>query len=684
MAERKSRSRLAAVAALLCVPLFGLVPAAGAHVDSPTVTALHAFIGDPLFGLDTSAGKLFGIDEDDQTAMASTTKLWTLDLTVHALNDGVVSLDDDVTINAFEGGVGGSMMTDVNGTPLEDGEVISLELLIRGMMYPSGNNAAYAIARHVAQAYLGGGADWPDFVTLMNAHAAANGLTNTSFANPNGFDNASHYTTARELSEIIEHGLEGDPYFQEVIGFIGTYTGTSQGPNGTKMYSLPFPFFPGSPPPGYEGAKGGGTPNCSGSNNGCMAMSAKRIGRRVVLAFMQGQPWTEEPGMFDYGFGQIFHPDARGSSGSVGVAQRHDLDCGTGPRCLTVALPESGDVELVSWEPDVDGSSIAVLDEESLPGSALPPKNGQGQGPEGDVALTRLSTDDIVVANRKGSSVELSRWSMDGGGALSLLDSEMKMGPATTMDLQPVDADMFLSAVTNPDGVLVLKSWQLDGSSLVELDKFEDASRFYTEVAMGVPRTSDVSGHEAVTVAVGPGALVHDVWAVDETTGEITRLGQLVQGGTWGRVEISPFLVNTVDGELFPPAYYATALRSGGQVVVRPYRIDAGGDPVDEGTLSLAVGAVPAGVAPLGTGGLMLAVREPGDTVELIALDAPRAEDNTISLDQISQHTAPDAGSLALARVPTTHAEGDYATAATDPVSGELRLRVYRSGDRPY
>ena len=61
------------------------------------------------------------------------------------------------------------------------------------------------------------------------------------------------------------------------------------------------------------------------------------------------------------------------------------------------------------------------------------------------MALARLSSGAIIVASRKGSSVELSRWSMDGGGALSLLDSEQKMGPATTMDLQPVYADMLLT-----------------------------------------------------------------------------------------------------------------------------------------------------------------------------------------------------------------------------------------------
>jgi hypothetical protein len=616
--------------------------------------------------------------------MASTTKLWTLDLTVHALNDGVVSLDDDITINAFEGGVGGSMMTDVNGTPLEAGEVISLELLIRGMMYPSGNNAAYAIARHVAQAYLGAGADWPDFVTMMNDHAVANGLTDTSFANPNGFDDASHYTTARELSEFIEHGLEGDPYFQEVIGFIGTYTGTSQGPNGTKMYSLPFPFFGGYP--GYEGAKGGGTPNCNGSNNGCMAMSAKRIGRRVVLGFMQGQPWTEEPGMLDYGFGQIFHPDARGSSPTTGSAQRYDILCSSSTRCLTAALPVNGDVEVVSWAPAIDSSSIAILDEEQLPKSALPPKKGNGQGPEGDVALTRLPTGDIVVANRKGSSVELSRWSMDGIGALTLLDSELKMGPAETMDLQPVDADMFLTAASDPDGDLVLKSWQLDSTSIVLLDEVRDESREYSEVAMAGPLTIDVSnGHRAVTAAIAPGELVHDVWGVDEATGEITLLGELAQASTRARVEISPFFVNTTfEGELFPPVYYATVARGGGNAVIRFYRIDATGTPVDEGLATPGIAMEEAGLAPLGTGGLLAAILTPGGSVELLAYDVFRNANDSIADDIVSQHTGPGASSLDLARVPSTHAEGDYVTAVTDPATGNLRLRAYRSGDRPF
>src|SRR5437867_588917 len=99
---RSSLRRLPALGAVaVSIALFALVPAAGAHVPSPTVTAQHAFIGDPLFGLDTPDGSLFGILPDERTAMASTTKLMTLDVTLHAVEDGVVGLNDQVTVDAY-------------------------------------------------------------------------------------------------------------------------------------------------------------------------------------------------------------------------------------------------------------------------------------------------------------------------------------------------------------------------------------------------------------------------------------------------------------------------------------------------------------------------------------------------------------------------------------------------------
>jgi hypothetical protein len=415
-------------------------------------------------------------------------------------------------------------------------------------------------------------------------------------------------------------------------------------------------------------------------------MSAQRIGRRTVISFMQGVFNPDRANMLDYGFEQIFHPDQRGSSAFVVDAERDDLVCFAMDRCVTAVLPSSGDVELISWAPDIDNSSIAVLDSEPLPKSALPPKKGNGQGPSGDVAVARLFSGPIVVANRKGASVNLSRWSIDSGGSLSLVADGIKMGPATTMDLQPVYSDMLLSVATDPDGVLVVKSWRSDGSSLIELDTYRDESRIFTEVTAAGPLTTDVfTGHRAVTAAIAPGVLVHGVWGVDETTGEISSLGELVQVGTRDQVEITPFFVNTVfDGELFPPVYYATTYRSGGQMSIGFYRISGSGNPVGEAVVNSGIAVEEAYIAPLGVGGVFTATRAPGGSLDLIAWDARRNEDNSISPDEVARHSAPGVGSLELAPVPSTHAEGDYVIAVTDLVSGSLSLRAFRSGDRPY
>jgi D-alanyl-D-alanine carboxypeptidase len=696
-ARNRSGALVTAAAAIAGTLVLVLAPSASGHVDPPDVTAGHAFIGDPLWGLDTAEGSLFGILPDERTAEASTTKLMTLDVALHAVDEGVVGVNDPVTVDAFAASIDGSpcppncnsVMTDINGVELEEGEIVSLETLFRGMMYPSGNDAAWAIAYYVANRYgddvnSDGVIDGVDFVERMNQHALDLGLTDTHFMNANGWDDPDHYTTARELSMIIDHGLDAHEHYGEIIGLQGTYTDTSQGPNGPKTYQWTW----GSSYPGWEGAKGGSTTNCNGGPNGyCVSTSARRIGRRVVASCMQCVGGGLSTTMLDYGFAQIFHPDPRGSSASVGAAERHDTWCSSSSRCVSAVLPASGDVKVVSWEPDVDGSSVNVLDQETLPGSALPPKNGKGNGPSGDVAITRLPLGAIVVATRKGASVELSRWSTDGGGALTLLDSGIKAGPATTMDLQPVYGDMFLTAVTDPDGALVLKSWQLDGSTLTHLDTYRDDSRFYSRVAAAGPLTTDIfSGHRAFSVAIAPFASVHDVWGVGPTTGDISRLGELVQGFNRDRVEVTPFYVNTTfDGELFPPTYYAVATRSvsSGQLLIRFYRIDPTGAPVDEGLATPGIAMEEAGVAQLGTAGLLAAIRTQAGQVELLAYDVHRDTDDSIEDDVVSQHTAPSAGSLDLAEVDSSHAEGDYVTAVTDPLSGELHLRAYRSGDRP-
>jgi D-alanyl-D-alanine carboxypeptidase len=590
-----------------------------------------------------------------------------------------------VTITASEASLDkyNSLMTATNGKSLEAGEVVKLRDLIRGMMYYSGNDAALAVGRYIAQAYNGPAADVNTFVTMLNNHIAGLGLTHTHLTNPPGWDNPAHYTTARELAAELQHGLQ-DQYFAQVMGFEGTYVATTQGPNGMKTYSR----WWGDAYPGSEGTKGGTSTNCVGPNNGCWVTSAKRIGRRLVAAAMQGWP-DDMTSMLDYGFATVFHPDQHGTSQAWGAVSRQDVDCFGANRAVTAEAPPVGPVSLGIWNTNVDGYNLTELQEASLPGSGA----GIGRGAvAADVDVTRLPWGDFILATRRNGSVELSRWAVPRGGVLTLLASGFNAGTASAVGVQPVYGDMFLVAMTEPGqygGDLVVQSWRLQGSGLVLLDTYRDSDHFFTDVSITGPLTTDVfNGHRAVTAARGPDGdwIAEDAWGVDPATGKITRLGEhKFPYGESSHVDITPIQVAPAfDGEL-TPAYYAIGYQTFfGNFEVHFIRIDPAGNPVQasvEQQTPFQVDRVQ--LAPLGTGGLMAALRDPFGNVKLLAMDAQRNADDTISTAVVSQHDASSASSLSLCRLSSTHAEGDYVTSTRD-LDGQLRLRAYRSSDRTY
>ncbi len=73
-------SNIAVPFAVVLAVLIALTPVrpAAAHVEPPTLTALQAFVGDSLWGLDTVHGTVLAVAPDEQTAQASTTKIMTL------------------------------------------------------------------------------------------------------------------------------------------------------------------------------------------------------------------------------------------------------------------------------------------------------------------------------------------------------------------------------------------------------------------------------------------------------------------------------------------------------------------------------------------------------------------------------------------------------------------------------
>lgn len=131
---------------------------------------------------------------------ASTTKILTA---LIALKYG--NLSDTITIskNATVFPTGASL------AHLKEGDQITLEELLYGLLLPSGNDAAVAIAE-----YISGSVE--EFANLMNSEAYSIGATNSHFVNPHGLHDDNHYTTTYDLYLIFNECLKQEQFVKVV------------------------------------------------------------------------------------------------------------------------------------------------------------------------------------------------------------------------------------------------------------------------------------------------------------------------------------------------------------------------------------------------------------------------------------------------------------------------------------
>jgi D-alanyl-D-alanine carboxypeptidase (penicillin-binding protein 5/6) len=150
--------------------------------------------------MDTITGRiLVGKNQNDKRAMASTTKIMTA---IIALEKG--DLASKVEVSKKAASVRGSSFH------LKYGEQLTLENMLYGLLLCSGNDAAVAIAEHIAGSQ-------ENFILMMNQKALEIGALNTNFKNPHGLDEPGHYTTARDLAIIARHALKYAK-FREIVG----------------------------------------------------------------------------------------------------------------------------------------------------------------------------------------------------------------------------------------------------------------------------------------------------------------------------------------------------------------------------------------------------------------------------------------------------------------------------------
>jgi D-alanyl-D-alanine carboxypeptidase (penicillin-binding protein 5/6) len=184
--------RRALFAAVALVALFALpIQASGAAAPQVPASAWY-LVGD-------DGAVLARHDAAQQRAIASITKLMTAVVVLeHA------RLGDVVRVDPRAARVGESTVY------LRGGEELTVEQLLRGLLVPSANDAAEALALYIGR----GSSD--RFVALMNAKADELGLADTHFENPHGLDQSGHVSSARDVTTLLRYAL-GVPFIRDAL-----------------------------------------------------------------------------------------------------------------------------------------------------------------------------------------------------------------------------------------------------------------------------------------------------------------------------------------------------------------------------------------------------------------------------------------------------------------------------------
>lgn len=272
---------------------------------------------------------------DEPALIASTTKIMTALVVCEQCN-----VLDRMRIPKEAVGIEGSSMY------LKEGEILTLQELLYGLMLSSGNDAAVALA-----IYCGGTVE--GFAQLMNDKARNLGLTGTHFENPNGLDAPGHYSTARDLAVLASYAMD-NPIFRKTVSTKSVRIGERYLTNHNKLLWQV---------DGADGVKTGYT-KAAGR---ILVSSAVRQGRRLVAVTIDDpNDWQDHGALLEEGFCRysvrriLTEGDCVGTVGVLGgrdqkvtLLAAEDFDYAMAPEETTqLALPGPGFL----YAPAVEGA----------------------------------------------------------------------------------------------------------------------------------------------------------------------------------------------------------------------------------------------------------------------------------------------------------------------------------------
>lgn len=232
-----------------------------------------------VYSIDIDAGvELYKLNEDEELEPASITKLATALLLVQNQDD----LSETVTIEQQDlAGEGESNMA------LQTGDIVTWEELLYGLLLPSGNDAANAVARVIGGRFLadeGNEGDDPvaRFVEEMNTLAKSLKMTHTTFLNPSGLHAEGHLTSARDVAVLARK-----TFTQKIIkgviqepSFVVTY----DGPNAREATIETTVTMKKDGVEGVLGGKTGTTPE----SGACLVLETQESGGNRIITVLLG------------------------------------------------------------------------------------------------------------------------------------------------------------------------------------------------------------------------------------------------------------------------------------------------------------------------------------------------------------------------------------------------------------
>ena len=275
--------RLFSLMAAVCVMLLQ-VPLEAKAAETARKEVAMSFTAKSAYLMEQDTGKeLFAQNETQKLAPASLTKLMDLLLILEAVEEGQLTMDQNLTCSAYAKTMGGSEIW------LKEGEQMTVEELLKALIVASANDAAVVFAEKLAFTEQG-------FVDMMNRKAQEMKLVNTQYKNCTGFDEEGHYTCAKDVAVIARELM--NRYSEQIIPFSTIWMDSLRGGETELVNTNRLVRF-------YEGTTGLKTGTTDNAGH-CLCATATR-GELSLIGVIMGcktsqTRFEESKQLLDFGF----------------------------------------------------------------------------------------------------------------------------------------------------------------------------------------------------------------------------------------------------------------------------------------------------------------------------------------------------------------------------------------------